>query len=167
MMIIGVDYHPSFQTIAFLMEETGECGEQELNHSDGQAERFYRDLQQRGMRGRAEHRSVADAKFLHTFDATNTGSQITAEKTAVGRFVCEPAHSAKTGIISSRRTTASRMASLAKWPSLRRSWVRIWSTFIEFPARIPSRACRLDFTIFSKPIFPLCCPSCHNRFEEA
>jgi hypothetical protein len=27
MMIIGVDYHPSFQTIAFLMEETGECGE--------------------------------------------------------------------------------------------------------------------------------------------
>jgi len=46
------DYHPSFQTIAFLMEETGECGEQELNHSDGQAERFYRDLQQRGIRVR-------------------------------------------------------------------------------------------------------------------
>src|SRR6202171_4000433 len=49
MMIIGVDYHPSFQTIAFLMEETGECGEQELNHSDGAAEKFYRDLQQRGI----------------------------------------------------------------------------------------------------------------------
>src|ERR1700751_1259295 len=31
------------------MEETGECGEQELNHSDGQAERFYRGLQQRGI----------------------------------------------------------------------------------------------------------------------
>ena len=27
MMIIGVDYHPSFQTIAFLIDETGECGE--------------------------------------------------------------------------------------------------------------------------------------------
>ena len=49
MMIIGVDYHPSFQAIAFLIEETGECGEQELNHSDGQAERFYRDLKQRGI----------------------------------------------------------------------------------------------------------------------
>ncbi len=48
-MMIGVDYHPSFQTIAFLMEETGESGEQELNHSDGQAERFYRGLQQRGI----------------------------------------------------------------------------------------------------------------------
>jgi hypothetical protein len=49
MMIIGVDYHPSFQAVAFLIEETGECGEQELNHSDGQAEKFYRDLKQRGI----------------------------------------------------------------------------------------------------------------------
>jgi hypothetical protein len=31
MMIIGVDYHPSFQTIAFFVEEAGECGEQELS----------------------------------------------------------------------------------------------------------------------------------------
>src|SRR5262249_5349031 len=49
MMLIGVDYHPSFQTIAFFVEETGECGELELNHSDGQADRFYRDLKQRGI----------------------------------------------------------------------------------------------------------------------
>jgi len=49
MYLIGVDYHPSFQTIAFFVEETGECGEQELNHSDGQAEKFYRDLKQRGI----------------------------------------------------------------------------------------------------------------------
>ena len=49
MMLIGVDYHPSFQTIAFLMEETGECGEQELNHSGGEAEKFYRDLKERGI----------------------------------------------------------------------------------------------------------------------
>jgi transposase len=52
MMLIGVDYHPSFQTIAFFIEETGECGEQELNHSDGEAERFYRELQSRGIRVR-------------------------------------------------------------------------------------------------------------------
>jgi transposase len=31
------------------MEETGECGERQLNHSDGEAERFYRDLKQRGI----------------------------------------------------------------------------------------------------------------------
>jgi hypothetical protein len=40
MFRIGVDYHPSFQTVAFLMEESGECGEQELNRGDGEAERF-------------------------------------------------------------------------------------------------------------------------------
>jgi transposase len=49
MEIIGVDYHPGFQQIAFLMEETGECGEQRLRHSDGEAERFYRELKQRGV----------------------------------------------------------------------------------------------------------------------
>jgi transposase len=49
MMLIGVDYHPSFQQIAFFVEETGECGERQLNHSEGEAERFYRDLQQRAI----------------------------------------------------------------------------------------------------------------------
>ena len=49
MMIIGVDYHPSFQQIAFFVEETGECGEQRLKHSEGEAEKFYRDLKQRGI----------------------------------------------------------------------------------------------------------------------
>ena len=49
MMIIGVDYHPSFQQIAFLTEETGECEDRRLNHDDGEAEHFYRDLKQRGI----------------------------------------------------------------------------------------------------------------------
>src|SRR5450432_2180713 len=48
-MLIGVDYHPSFQQIAFLVEETGECSERRLNHSDGEADKFYRDLQLRGV----------------------------------------------------------------------------------------------------------------------
>jgi hypothetical protein len=37
MIIIGVDYHPSDQYIAFLDTETGECGERRLNHSDDEA----------------------------------------------------------------------------------------------------------------------------------
>ena len=49
MLLIGVDYHPSFQTIAYFVEETGEYDERELNHSDGQAEKFYRELKQRGI----------------------------------------------------------------------------------------------------------------------
>ena len=47
--MIGVDYHPSFQQIAFLIEETGEYDERRLNHSDGKAEKFYRDLKLRGV----------------------------------------------------------------------------------------------------------------------
>src|SRR2546425_11779445 len=50
MLIIGADYHPSFQQIAFVDRETGECGERRLTHSDGAAERFYRGLSGRRVR---------------------------------------------------------------------------------------------------------------------
>jgi transposase len=49
MIIIGVDYHPSDQYIAFVDTETGECGERRLNHSAGEAERFYRELAARAV----------------------------------------------------------------------------------------------------------------------
>jgi transposase len=40
MIIIGVDYHPSVQQIAYVDTETGETCERRLNHSDGEAEHF-------------------------------------------------------------------------------------------------------------------------------
>ena len=43
MIIIGCDYHPGFQQIAFVDTETGDCGKQRLEHCEG-AEKFYRDL---------------------------------------------------------------------------------------------------------------------------
>ena len=43
MIIIGVDCHPGFQQIVFVDTETGDYGEQRLEHSEG-AEKFYRDL---------------------------------------------------------------------------------------------------------------------------
>ena len=48
MVIIGVDYHPSDQYIAFVDTETGEYGERQLNHSGREAEKFYRELATRG-----------------------------------------------------------------------------------------------------------------------
>jgi transposase len=45
MILIGVDYHPSVQQVAYVDTETGETCERRLNHSDGEAERFYRDLE--------------------------------------------------------------------------------------------------------------------------
>lgn len=52
MMIIGVDYHPSDQYIALVDTETGESGERRLNHRDGEAEKFYRDLSLQGVSAR-------------------------------------------------------------------------------------------------------------------
>src|SRR6195256_6175380 len=47
MIIIGCDYHPGFQQIAFVDIETGDCGEQRLQHRE-EAEKFYRDLARQG-----------------------------------------------------------------------------------------------------------------------
>jgi transposase len=49
MLIIGLDYHPSVQQIAFLDLESGEFGERQLNHNEGEVEEFYRELKQRGI----------------------------------------------------------------------------------------------------------------------
>jgi transposase len=43
MMIIGCDFHPRMQQIAFLDKETGECGERRLSHPE-EAAGFYRSL---------------------------------------------------------------------------------------------------------------------------
>ena len=43
MIIIGCDYHPGFQQIAFVDRETGEVNERRLEHRE-EAEKFYRDL---------------------------------------------------------------------------------------------------------------------------
>jgi transposase len=64
MIIIGADYHPSFQTIAFLMEETGEYGERDLNHSDGEAERFYRELKERAVSVRVGMEATGHARWF-------------------------------------------------------------------------------------------------------
>jgi transposase len=44
MMIIGCDFHPSWQQVSWLDPETGETGERKLVHADGDAERFYRQV---------------------------------------------------------------------------------------------------------------------------
>ena len=51
MLIIGCDYLPSFQQIAFVDTETGEFQEQRLLHRE-EAERFCRDLAAQERKGR-------------------------------------------------------------------------------------------------------------------
>ena len=44
MMLIGCDFHPSWQQVSWLDVETGETGEQKLVHAGGEAKQFYEQL---------------------------------------------------------------------------------------------------------------------------
>jgi len=44
MMIIGCDFHPSWQQVSWVDSETGDCGERKLVHVTGDAQQFYRQL---------------------------------------------------------------------------------------------------------------------------
>jgi transposase len=59
MFIIGCDYHPSVQQIAWVDSETGECGERRLTHSGGEAEEFYRELKKKGISVRAAWTAIS------------------------------------------------------------------------------------------------------------
>jgi transposase len=64
MIIIGVDYHPSSQEIAFVDTETGEYDERQLNHSEGEAEKFYRDLKLKGVNVRVGMEATGHARWF-------------------------------------------------------------------------------------------------------
>lgn len=63
MLIIGADYHPSFQQIAFVDTETGELKEQRLAHREG-AEEFYRALAARGQQVRVGMEASGHARWF-------------------------------------------------------------------------------------------------------
>src|SRR5215467_9693839 len=63
MIIIGCDYHPGFQQIAFVDTETGDCGEQRLEHCGG-AEKFYRDLAKQGKKVRVGMEASGHARWF-------------------------------------------------------------------------------------------------------
>ena len=63
MIIIGCDYHPGFQQIAFVDTETGDCGEQCLEHCEG-AEKFYRDLAAQGKKVRVGMEASGHARWF-------------------------------------------------------------------------------------------------------
>jgi transposase len=63
MLIIGCDYHPSFQQIAFVDTESGELKEQRLAHREG-AEEFYRALAATGQQVRVGMEASGHARWF-------------------------------------------------------------------------------------------------------
>src|SRR5438105_8570041 len=63
MIIIGCDYHPGFQQIAFVDTDSGEWNERRLGHRE-EAEQFYRQLQVRGKKVRVGMEASGHARWL-------------------------------------------------------------------------------------------------------
>jgi transposase len=63
MLIIGCDYHPAFEQIAFVDTATGEFGERRLEHRE-EAEKFYRDLAAQGMKVRVGMEASGHARWF-------------------------------------------------------------------------------------------------------
>jgi transposase len=63
MMIIGCDYHPGFQQIAWVDTETGELQERRLGQRE-EAEKFYRDLAAQGASVRLGMEASGHARWL-------------------------------------------------------------------------------------------------------
>src|SRR5215472_10518287 len=63
MLIIGCDYHPGFQQIAFVDTDTGELQERRLGHRE-EAEKFYRDLAGQGLKVRVGMEASGHARWL-------------------------------------------------------------------------------------------------------
>jgi transposase len=63
MIIIGCDYHPGFQQIAYVNTDTGELSEARLEHKE-QAEQFYRELRGRGMQLRVGMEASGHARWF-------------------------------------------------------------------------------------------------------
>src|SRR5258707_1002600 len=60
-MVISGDFHPSLQQISFFLEDTPP---QEIKPTEGEAEQFYRDLQQRGIRVRVGMEATGYARWF-------------------------------------------------------------------------------------------------------
>ncbi len=63
MLIIGCDYHPSAQQIAFVDTDTGELRERRLGHPE-EAEQFYRELKQQNVAVRAGMESSGHSRWF-------------------------------------------------------------------------------------------------------
>lgn len=83
MIIVGCDYHPSFQQIAFVDTETGELKEQRLLHREA-AEEFYRGLAAAGQRVRTKLGNGGAGSCSGSFVPT----QLSAASTDFASCIC-------------------------------------------------------------------------------
>src|ERR1700680_418442 len=97
MRIIGCDYHPGFQQIAFVDSETGECGERQLQHCE-EAEKFYRELAAQGVKVRVGMEASGHARWFERL----------LSELQIELWIGDAARSARSGYASKRRIARMR-----------------------------------------------------------
>ena len=101
MIIIGADYHPGFQQIAFVDTETGDYRELQLQRSE-EAEKFYRELAAHGMtKVRVGMEASGHARW---FERLLRDLQLKPDELprVFGSFIVAPVGSGTTGSIAER-----------------------------------------------------------------
>ena len=89
MLIIGCDYHPGFQQIAYVDTETGEFQERRLQHPE-EAEKFYRALWEPSVKVRVGMEASGHARWFErlleelSFELW-TGPRRKSERSVYGR----------------------------------------------------------------------------------
>ena len=87
MIIVGCDYHPGFQQIAFVDSETGDCGERRLEHREA-AEKFYRDIAAQGATVRVGMEASGQAHWFERLLAELNFELWIGDATEIGRASC-------------------------------------------------------------------------------
>ena len=103
MIIIGADYHPGFQQIAFIDTETGELQERRLQHRE-EAEKFYRDLAAQGMRVRVGMEASGQARWFERL-LSELQFELWIGDAAEIRTKASPVSAPTPGCVSNRRAS--------------------------------------------------------------
>jgi len=85
MLIIGCDYHPSVQQIAWMDTETGECGERRLKHCGADVPDFGRGIQKQNQKQNPSTMNEASLDFVSLRSSLHYGWVVRAVK---GRDEC-------------------------------------------------------------------------------
>ena len=117
MMIIGCDFHPSWQQVSWLDTETGETGERKLVQASGDAERFYRQVAAPALIGMEAtgnchwlverlHRRVIQVRFPESWSSTFSGEK--AVLTHLQRSFCSRSRAVHSDSISTIAISRNR-----------------------------------------------------------
>src|SRR5882672_4044019 len=152
MLIIGCDYHPSFQQIAFVDTDTGELQERRLEHRE-EAEKFYSGLGVQGMKVRVGMEASGHARWFERRLAElnfELGTFNRAQSAYRRRLV--DSRTTSSGEILRWTTSTFRFSSTALMPSRAMFTAKVPMPSMGWRTVVSEGVHKLDIATSSKPI---------------